>query len=61
MIVNNEFEPDIIAQTDNFGVWLSDDDDEGLLYHIELGGITLHLSSEEWDEFVVLIKAADQK
>jgi hypothetical protein len=58
---NDEFEPDVVAQTENFGVWCSDDDDEELLYHIELGGITLHLTSEEWDEFVVLIKAADLK
>lgn len=55
-----EFEPDIIAQTDNFGVWQSDDEDEGLLFHLELGGVTLHLNSEEWDELVLLIKAADQ-
>ena len=50
--------PDIITQTDNFGVWKSNDEEEGLLFHIELGGITLHLTSEEWDEFVLLIKSA---
>lgn len=54
----HDFEPDIITQTDNFGVWRSDDEDEGLIFHIELGGITLHLNSEEWDEFVLLIKSA---
>ncbi len=53
-----DFEPDIISQTENFGVWRSEDDDEGLLYHIELGGITLHMTSEEWDELIVLIKGA---
>lgn len=60
-MTNNEFEPDIIAQTDNFGVWQSVDEDEGMLFHIELGGITLHLTSEEWDELVLLIKTADQQ
>ena len=55
---NSNFEPDIIAQTDNFGVWRSDDTEEGLLFHIELGGITLHLTSEEWNEMVLLIKSA---
>ena len=55
----NEFEPDIITQTDNFGVWRSDDAEEGMLFHIELGGITLHLTSEEWDELVLLIKTVD--
>jgi len=53
----SDFEPDIIAQTDSFGVWRSDDEEEGLLFHIELGGITLHLTSEEWNEFVLLIKS----
>jgi len=52
-----DFEPDIVAQTENFGVWRSEDDDEGLLFHIELGGITLHMTSEEWDEFILLIKS----
>ncbi len=58
---NNEFEPDIIAQTDNFGVWRSEDVDEGLLYHLELGGLTLHLNPEEWDELLLLIKATEFK
>lgn len=57
-MVNNEFEPDIVAQTENFGVWRSEDVEEGLIFHLELGGITLHLASEEWDELVLLIKAA---
>lgn len=55
-MLKQDFEPDIISQTENFGVWRSEDDDEGLLYHIELGGITLHMTSEEWDELIVLIK-----
>lgn len=58
-MANESFRPDILAQTENFGVWKSDDEDEGLLFHIELGGITLHMTSEEWDEFVILIKSAD--
>ena len=28
------------------------------IYHIELGGITPHMTAEEWDEFVVVIKGA---
>ena len=54
---HQDLEPDIIAQTEHFGVWRSEDVEEGLLFHIELGGITLHLTSEEWDEFVLLIKS----
>lgn len=55
----DNFEPDILSQTENFGVWCSEDEEDGFVYHIELGGITLHLDSEEWDEFIVLIKGVE--
>lgn len=54
----DEIEMDVLAETDNFAVWRSQEDGD-YLYHVELGGITLHLASEEWEEFVVLIKDAD--
>jgi hypothetical protein len=57
-MAQQDFEPDIIAQTENYGVWRSEEDEEELIFHIELGGITLHMTSEEWDEFVLLIKSA---
>lgn len=50
-------EMDVLAETDNFAVWRSQEADD-FLYHVELGGITLHLTSEEWEEFVLLIKEA---
>jgi hypothetical protein len=54
----DEVEMDVLAESENFAVWRSKEDD-GFLYHVELGGITLHLASEEWEEFVLLIKDAD--
>lgn len=54
---HQEVELDVIAESENFAVWRSEEE-EGYVYHVELGGITLHLSSEEWDEFVILIKSA---
>lgn len=48
-----------LADTDNFMVWYTIEEGE-TIYHVELGSLTLHFTSEEWDEFVVLIKAADQ-
>ncbi len=57
---NHDLEPDMLATTENFDIWRSDDDEDGLLYHIELGGITLHFTSEQWDEFVLLVKSADK-
>lgn len=49
-----------ISETENFIVWTSADGKEKL-YHIEFGGISLHLMSDEWDELVVLIKDADKE
>lgn len=60
MSTNNDSETDmdVISETENFAVWRSQEDD-GFSYHVELGGITLHLDSEEWEEFAILIKGAD--
>ena len=51
-------EMDVLAESQNFAVSRSKEDDH-FLYPVELGGITLHLASEEWEEFVLLIKDAD--
>jgi len=53
----SDLEMDVISETENFAVWCSEEDDERL-YHVELGGVTLHLNSEEWEELVILIKDA---
>ncbi len=47
-----------LSETENFSLFRTRDED-GVIYHIEMGGITLHLIAEEWEEFVVLIKEAD--
>ena len=54
-IEEEPFEMEILSETDNFAVWRSPDD-EGYLYHIELGSLTLHLAAEEWEELTVLVK-----
>ncbi len=48
-------ETDILSETENFVVWRSEEADD-TIFHVELGGITLHINSEEWEEFVVLMK-----
>jgi len=53
----SQFDADIIAETENFAVWRSQEGD-GFVYHVEMGGITLHLAADEWEEFIVLIKSA---
>jgi len=55
---NDAVEMDVLSETENFAIWRSQEDD-GILYHVELGGITLHLGSEEWEEFILLVKDAD--
>lgn len=53
-----EIEPDVLAESEQFAVWRNREMDEEFIYHIELGGITLHLSGDEWEELVVLIREA---
>lgn len=52
------FEPDIIAESENFGVW-STEEEEGRLYHIEFGSVTIHMTTEEWEEFLIMMKSAE--
>ena len=52
----DEFEPEVISETENFAVWRSEEDN-GYMYHLELGGITLHINPEEWQEVVTLFKS----
>ena len=57
--MNNSYEDDdTLYETESYIVWRSEED-EGTLYHVELGGVTLHLASEEWEELVSLVKGAD--
>jgi hypothetical protein len=51
----DDLELDILSETENFAVWRSPDED-GFLYHIELGSITLHLAADEFEELIVLVK-----
>ena len=53
---DQKHDPDIISETENFVVWRSNEA-EGYIYHVELGGITMHLSPEEWEELVLLLKS----
>ncbi|WP_374688210.1 hypothetical protein [Promineifilum sp.] len=56
---NHEAEPDVLAETEQFAIWRSLEDDDVYMYHVELGGsLTLHLTPEEWEEFVLLVRNA---
>ncbi len=60
MSKDDNLEVDMVAETENFAVWRSPDD-EGFIYHVELGSITLHLASDEWEEFLELMSDANDK
>ena len=53
----DELDADLLAETENFMIWESDADGENII-HLELGGVSLHLSEDEWEEFVTLVKIA---
>jgi hypothetical protein len=54
---NNLPEGEVLSETENFFVWRSEEED-GYVYHIELGGVSLHLIDDEWDELMTLVKGA---
>ena len=57
---NHEEQPNIISETENFGVWVNEEEGE-MMYHLELGdSLTIHFSSEEWEEFLVLVSSVGQ-
>ncbi|MCA9901040.1 MAG: hypothetical protein H6654_12755 [Ardenticatenaceae bacterium] len=60
MSKDDNMEVDMVAETENFAVWRSPDE-EGFIYHVELGSITLHLASDEWEEFLELMSDANDK
>lgn len=47
---------EILAESENYSMWISQDTDGEIQYHLELGGVTMHFFQEEWDEFVKLMK-----
>ena len=50
---------DILAETENMIIWRSAEDQVGFMFHVELGGVSLHLLPEEWDELLILIRSID--
>ena len=51
----------LLAETENYAVFVGEDEDGEEVYNVELGTVTLHLLAEEWDELVELIKDASRK
>ncbi|MCE7948784.1 MAG: hypothetical protein DYG88_15285 [Chloroflexi bacterium CFX4] len=58
ILPEDDLPTEIIAETENYSVWLSQEPDGEIQYHLELGAgnITVHFFQEEWDEFVSLMR-----
>jgi hypothetical protein len=54
----NEPKIETLMETENYVAWMSHEEDGAVVYHIELGSLTLHFFEEEWGELVELIDGA---
>jgi hypothetical protein len=52
-----EIPTETLAETENYSVWLSQEPDGEMTYHVEIGAVTLHFFDEEWTEFRELMRA----
>ncbi len=53
-----DFKTQVLAETENlhYQVWKADEPDGETTYHLELNNVTVHFFTEEWDEFLKLVK-----
>ncbi len=56
----DEIPVDTLAETDQYLAWISEEPDGEMVYHLELGSVTLHFFREDWDELVQLMKEASK-
>ena len=49
---------EVLAESENFNVWRTQEPDGETTYHLELGLVTVHFFTEEWQEFLKLIGEA---
>ncbi len=45
-----------LAETDAYMAWRADEPDGETTYHLELNNVTLHFFTEEWEEFLELVR-----
>jgi hypothetical protein len=56
--MNNTTDPktETIAETENYLAWRAEEPDGETTFHLELSSVTLHFFTEEWEEFLDLVK-----
>ena len=52
-----ELATNTIAETENYIAWRVEEPDGETTYHLELNNVTLHFFTEEWEEFLDLVRA----
>ena len=58
--MTDEIPTEVIAETESYSVWVSQEPDGEVTYHVEVGGVTVHFFEEEWNEFLQLIRKVPQ-
>lgn len=56
MSENPEVNTETLAETGNFMAWRATEPDGEETYHLELGQVTVHFFSEEWEEFLTMMR-----
>ena len=53
-----DIDTQVLAETDNmhFQVWKAVEPDGETTYHLELNNVTVHFFTEEWEEFLKLVR-----
>jgi hypothetical protein len=46
---------DVLAETDNYTAYQVVEQDGEITFHLDMGGVTMHLFREEWEEFLALV------
>ena len=59
--MTDEIPTEVIAETESYSVWVSQEPDGEVTYHVEIGGVTIHFFDEEWNEFLQLISKVPKK
>jgi hypothetical protein len=49
----------ILAESESFSIWQTDDPDGETTFHLELGSVTVHLFREELQELLALMHEAE--
>lgn len=57
----DEIRTEELVGTENYSIWISHEPDGEMVYHLELGQVTVHLFREEWEEVLGLILAAGEE